>query len=605
MVLQEVLKKDKKKKPASISRIISVIFLVFIAIPAGSFALYLYTSYSTQLYQQALRDKRTAIGQLTNSLQTTMLSLEDLSRNLAYRSSIVGLLSRANLQEYPIWAAHQSEQSLLDLKYSLEYQNFGIGNISVYSANHSLKEEGDFYFDSRLDGQSFYSNLLQSGKNFGLYLLKGDEADLYYKRKGSGDRIESSDGVALFVQQILNPSFNSRVGLIIFEIRPDYLFRSLDKANEQKSGYFLLLTQNASYGTAQAKGLQELLDSPGKFSDGTAVLESRVYVYDQIQRFGVTVADSNPLDKNNYVMPALRVSLILIWMTAIQLIILHYFMKYIFGKINDSVNKMDSIVREGFSGRLTVTREDEIGRIAHRYNILLEHIGVLVEDLVKKENASKNAQIKALQYQINPHFIYNTLSIFSGNAEKNGNYELSEAISYFGHLMRYNIRDDGIYSTVGLEFENAVSLIKVYSLKSLGKLRLTILADEGLKQCKVIKFLLQPLLENSILHGRGSGGDDMIITVTAEREGDSLLISVLDDGVGMSAERLCSVRKHIYSGAPLNGAGSSKSSFIGLRNIYERVSLFYGEEGKMEIESREDCFTLVKVRIPYEIAEEK
>lgn len=120
----------------------------------------------------------------------------------------------------------------------------------------------------------------------------------------------------------------------------------------------------------------------------------------------------------------------------VQALCLHILIKYIMNKINKNINEMDRIVANGFEGQIPVDECDEFRTITMRYNVLLNKIQTLISDMIKKESDKKEAQIKALQYQMNPHFIYNTLSIFASNAEDNGNFRLRKAIAYFGHLLR-------------------------------------------------------------------------------------------------------------------------------------------------------------------------
>lgn len=586
-------------KNLRITQKITILFIFLIVLPAASFSCYFYSSQLSRLYGQALQDRQTSIDQLTNNLNTTFLSVEELSRDLAYKSSIVGLLSRRNLDQFPTWYANYFDQSVLALKYSLKYQNLGINNIAVYSNNHSVKEKDNFYHSTRIFGQDFYRDFKENKKDFDFYLLEKEKAKSYFESK-DGEKFSHPDSIVLCVRKILDSSSEHELGLLVFEMSPDQLFDSVEKANQKGGKYSLLLPNKGFYG---ASPLAEVFscDSSHLKGSGQSSLheESRDYFYSTINQFDIIVTDSNYVDKKAYTSPTLRISLIFAWIALIQFFIMNILTRRIFAAVNHDISQIDSIIQNDFNGQLPETRHDEIGDLERRYNILLNKINTLISNIVQKEIASKTAQLKALQYQINPHFIYNTLNVFSGNAEKNGNYELSEAISYFGHLLRYNMKDDGIYSTVGLELENAVSLIKVYSMKYLGKLRLQLECTPEVKKCKIIKFLIQPILENSVLHGFRSRNDDMNITITAVHKGESLVIKVMDDGIGMSAQRLSDVRGNIFRDVPLQDLSSENSSFIGLNNVYKRIMLFYGENSSLEIDSREDSFTCVTVRIPY------
>lgn len=258
---------------------------------------------------------------------------------------------------------------------------------------------------------------------------------------------------------------------------------------------------------------------------------------------------------------------------------------------------MDHIIAHGFQERIPETRKDEIGMIARRYNILLDKINSLIQETVRRETAQTQAQLKALQYQINPHFIYNTLSIFSGYAAQNGEDTLSESIASFGQILRYNIKNDGLYATIESELRTAASLINVYNIRYFNHLTLTVDVPAFLRPLQIIKFLLQPLLENSILHGLVPPRSSLDICIAIRLLNDFVEIQVSDNGEGISTERLLAVQNHIADDSETLPA-SGNSTFIGLQNIYKRLKLFYGPNAQLTIDSEEHCGTLITIRIP-------
>lgn len=228
---------------------------------------------------------------------------------------------------------------------------------------------------------------------------------------------------------------------------------------------------------------------------------------------------------------------------------------------------------------------------------------MLIQETVKRETAHTQTQLKALQYQINPHFIYNTLSIFSGYAAKKGEDELAESIASFGQLLRYIIKSGDSYSTVEEELKNASSLLRIYNIRYFNQLCLTVDAPPALKKKRLIKFLLQPLLENSILHGLTPPRTALHISVSIRRAGDFLELLICDDGIGMNAERLCQVR-HRMSHPDEEIAEEATGSFIGLCNIRKRLDLFYDHQAQMIIDSTEEAGTSIVIRIPFHYTEE-
>lgn len=570
------------------------IFLV--TLPTLVFAFVLYSVQSRQFNKQMLQERQSAVSQLANSLDTSLTSVEDLSQSLVYRSTISSLVTRSDLAMYPTWAKYNSEEILIDLKYSIKYQNLGLKDASIYTNNPDIPELSSFHDISKLYQLPFYQDFRNSQKSFDFYCLSTEETQDFYQAKGEDPH--TFGRLMIFVQRI-QPDFSSGYsGVLIFEANPQKFFSSLSVYENHSSGYFIYFHNLSNfYGCSpDPDAVKQLKDKNNRqrklnFSDASILSQP-------LTRYPVTIVSQNPHNKNLQSYPAFKLSFLLIVMTVFQCVIMQLVTSSIFRRINSNITEMDQIIANEFSGKVTINSSDEIGFIAQRYNTLLEKIDTLIEDMILKETDAKNAQIKALQFQMNPHFIYNTLSIFSGNARQNGNFELADAISYFGHLLRYNIKDTGLYSTVEQELENTRSLIKVYSMKFIGKLELNISIADDLLERKLIKFLLQPIVENAIFHGTSGITSNMSITMEIWETEHALEIAVSDNGIGIKEAYLKQIQKNILYGTPLSQTPKSNSSFIGLHNVYERIQLIYGANAKLTIESIYGQGTKVWVHLP-------
>lgn len=577
----------------SLVKKMAVLYIFFITFPTLLFAIFLYTIQSRQLYEQTLKEHQQICQRLASALNTTLVSAEDLSNSLAYRSSISSLVARADLNEYPIWSRHYSDEIIIDVKYSLKYQNLGLTNATIYTNNPSIPEISNFDRVEKLSPLPFYQDFCSKDKNFDIYYLSPSDAEIYYSSRET--EAGTSEGLILFVRKI-QPDFpNGYTGLLIFEAKPERIFSPFLFSGDTQNEYSISFENMKTIYTPGDPGEAKKADA----SDPSLHRKTSTFFSCTLPDYHITVNCKNSLQKTIYTIPALRLSCLLVVMTLFQLLALRLFIKYIFGRINENINEMDQIIADGFSGKIAITSRDEIGLLAQRYNLLLDKIDTLISDIIKKETDSKNAQIKALQYQINPHFIYNTLSIFAGNAQQKRNFELSDAISYFGHLLRYNINNSGLYSTVAQEIGCAESLIKVYSLKYLGKLQLNISVPDELLNLKLIKFLFQPILENSIFHGHSSIDSDMTITLSIFASDDQLNIRITDNGIGIEENNLKQIQKNIIYGTPLAANSKPNSSFIGLHNVYKRIQLVYGSQAGLNIDSIYGQGTTVTLNLPF------
>lgn len=588
-------------KSISIAKKLAILSVLCIALPTLLFSLSLYNSQVRQFYRQQLRDRQNVVEQLAGNIETNYDTISDLARSLAYRPNLITLLSRREPARYPISSAKYIDEVVSSIKYSTRYQGMGVQETYIFAEN-GLENSSYFYDASLVRSLGFYQDFTEKERESSLYYLSPEESSQFTEAV-KGRRNPFPKETFLLVQ-VVRDNYLDPIGCLVFEISPYLFFRGIAPSIGSTDGYFAYFTGNGNYyGASPSKELAEALAAQAQEGGTYLSLDGGRHPYRWISGMDLVVCDAKAVGENMHVSSALSLSLFLAALALVQTFLLNLFIKRIFGKLNRSLNQMDAIVADGFRGSLPLDGNDEVGQIILRFNLLLKKISLLVSDVVKKETAGTKAQIKALQYQMNPHFIYNTLSIFSGHAEQHGNSDLAEAIASFGHLLRYNIKDTGAYATVESELRNAISLMSVYAIRYVNQLQLEIHAEPGVRRARIIKFLLQPLMENSILHGLCPPCSSMLIQILIRREEGDLLVQVRDNGVGMTPQRLEEVRSCIL-GEKTGEIPQTEGSFIGLKNICERLALFYGGQAAMEIESTEGSGVCISIRIPFSSEEE-
>lgn len=242
------------------------------------------------------------------------------------------------------------------------------------------------------------------------------------------------------------------------------------------------------------------------------------------------------------------------------------------------------------------TRGDEIGIITKSFRNMLGHIHTLIDEILSIEQRRKKSEIASLQAQINPHFLYNTLSAIVMQAEIDGNYNISTMAAKLGKLLRYSIGREKEWVDVEKECEYIELYIDVMKYRYPG-LRLDLQFEDQVKDWRIIKLLLQPIVENSIIHGivpKGQAGTIRIaIRGIQEMGGDMIFIQIQDNGVGMEPERLKCLK------ASITGLEEPEKDSMGIRNVYERIRLTYTKGGiSFDIESQVDIGTTFNIKIP-------
>lgn len=245
----------------------------------------------------------------------------------------------------------------------------------------------------------------------------------------------------------------------------------------------------------------------------------------------------------------------------------------------------------------------EINLIIERFNKMIVQLEQAVnENYVSKIN-QKNIELKMLQAQINPHFIYNTLNLISATAILNDVEEISYISDKLSSLLRYNIKKGDIV-LIREEMEQVRNYLYIQSVRFSNRIEEEIEVEEELLSCSVLKFLLQPLVENCIFHGLELSGGQGRIRISITRQGEDMMIKVSDNGVGMPEEKLKFLRGEMEKASTFQMTTKDETS-IGIKNVASRIRAFYGENYYLKIESQEGVGTSFCMKLPVHIASGK
>lgn len=263
-----------------------------------------------------------------------------------------------------------------------------------------------------------------------------------------------------------------------------------------------------------------------------------------------------------------------------------------------SVKKIIHGMRKADQGdydvQISLEGKDEFARIAHHFNDMILRIKesnrLEKEALVRK----KNAEIKSLEAQINPHFLYNTLDAINWVAVEHEEFHISKMLIHLAAILRYSIQKSNAIVTIQEELEYLKRYIYLQQERFCYSFQCTIHMDEALKNSKIHKLLIQPLIENTIVHGfPGSTGHDEIHILIQKQYDSCIEIQVKDNGKGMSCDLVELFNNYDYR-------TDNIETSIGVRNVITRLKLYYGSSSYFHVDSGEQG-TMVTIMIPYEI----
>ena len=275
------------------------------------------------------------------------------------------------------------------------------------------------------------------------------------------------------------------------------------------------------------------------------------------------------------------------------LIITLTFYRQIQKSVTKIISGMESVNEDNYDVHICVDGEDEFNLIARHFNDMVLQIKNSKQQKEKALLREKNAEIRALEAQINPHFIYNTLDAINWVAISHEEYSISKMLNSLAIILRYNISNSN--EIVSLREE--ITYLKKYIFLQQQRFDYSFLCridmKEELYDCKIHKLMIQPVIENSIIHGfpGTTGNDEILIEISRENESE-LLIKVTDNGNGMNENTLKQLNEFDIE-------SDNKGKSIGLRNVIMRLKLYYGEKGNLCVQSKEGK-TVVLIKMPCE-----
>jgi two-component system sensor histidine kinase YesM len=479
-------------------------------------------------------------------------------------------------------------------------------------------------FETILDIRNDITNLAIIGTN-GRYLLNRgkDEINPYidvkqkewYKKaiEGNGNIYISSS----HVQNIVNGSYQwvvslSRaiidrqngevIGALLVDLNYNVINNLCKKITLGNKGYLFLLDEqgNIIYHPKQQliyNGLinemtLEVKECKENYFLTEGLKEKKLYVISRSEKTGWTavgVANVSELfEQRTQTQKLYLISTVIILLIAMLLSIL--IARAITRPIKKLRDSMKEVEKGNFHEKVDTYGSDEIANLGKSYNIMIQTVEELLETQVKDQEQKRKSELRALQAQINPHFLYNTLDSIVWMAEEGKNQEVVTMTASLAKLFRQSISNEAEEVTLRQEIDYVRNYLIIQKMRYKEQLNYDIQVPESILNYFVIKLILQPLVENALYHGvKYKEGGGTILVDGYETE-STVVLQVIDDGIGMDVEEL----SHIFE----KRKSTQKTNRVAVRNIHNRIQLHYGKEFGLNFESRKGYGTKVKVILP-------
>ena len=507
-----------------------------------------------------------------------------------------------------------------------------VKNYLFHSGNGGLDSKLEEYFQVVLKARKDIYNIALYGDN-GRYFINDGKAkrnpyarlekkEWYQEAKAVGSDIVISsshvqnmvDGdykwVVTFSRGVVNPQTMKVEGLLMIDLNYDVINDLCGAISLGKKGYVYILDQKGEIvyhpqqqlilSGVKKEPLEEIINSEKSTSYIDENGEEKIYTPFQSVKTGWTIVGvvyTSELVKNEKTVQYMYIGLGSV-LTALA-ILLAFLMS---NGITRPLKQLKAAMKEVQEGKFepvyaAVKGDNEIASLNRSFNRMTEHIDELMKKNTTEQAEKRKSEMKALQSQINPHFLYNTLDSIIWMIETGDQEEAILMTSALAGFFRQAIGKSDDFVTIWEELEYTKNYLIIQHMRYKDKIDFNIMVNQDIMECMIIKLVLQPLVENALYHGLKYKEEKGTIRITGYQQRGNIVIKVMDDGIGMDQETLKSIfHKKSRVGGRYNG--------VGMVNIQERMVLYYGEGFGLFVESEVGIGTTVTVTLPYRLSEE-
>lgn len=552
--------------------IVGIIPLLFMAI----ISYYNISVFTEDKINKSITENLNIVSRLVDSTLSTFINMTNY---ISEQEEIQGILSKSSYDNY--------EDRFNDSQRLYKITNSVLATQTLDVPIHIIDKNRKTRFSTTDYLAPIYES--SSGNFFDIIdASEGKQLSFIHRRVDGKD---SKDVVMAIGRKIRSRTEGGSLGYVISDVYDDYFDDILKntKIYEKNNVYILdkngiIITDKLYKNRTGFKFNEEYLDQiiknkKGIFKCNIDNVNYRAY-YTTSDHMGLKVLELVPISviyKEGSIIIAIFIILMVVF--SIMAVIASLALSK---NISKPINKLSSIMKKVEEGERNIkfptTGNDEIAQLGKSFNDMITEINRLIEEVYVKQFLLQQAEFATLKAQVNPHFLYNTLQSINWMAKLKDFEGVSTMVTALGKFLRYSINSQEDLVTIGQEIEQINNYLTIQKIRYGDKFEVSINIEENLKDYKVLKLMLQPIVENSIIHGieQKIGKGEIIIKVYEKEE--YLYFDVLDNGIGF-------------------GNSSAKGEGIGINNVDRRVKIQYGEAFGVSV-SKKGEYTCVRIKIP-------
>ncbi|MGI5848671.1 MAG: sensor histidine kinase [Christensenellales bacterium] len=470
--------------------------------------------------------------------------------------------------------------------------------ISLYSDSFKQREIDGYIYDiERLKDLSEYESIISgSERTFcGNVSKTHNDSDEFSKTNGSW--------IVPYYYKVYSPHNNAFIGVIKIDVLASKLLDHKNINLDENDTYFVYGDNGYLLYEKNEDGIVSSVDIDKIATDkGVLDIDGKYIAYECFEKLGFKVFIG--INKSDLTDIMQNQRLLLVWLlffaSILVIFLVWLIINLMFKRLKNLVKIIENVEQGDFNLHLEDRGNDEISIIIRRFNEMAKKLKENIENAIQKETAHKEAELKALQLQINPHFMYNVLENLRMQCEIKGDSEMADTLISLADFFRYSIKNQSEIVTLETEMNHLENYIAIMKFRYQDKLVLTENINTACYHCRIPKVSLQPIVENCFRHAFTNKQSPWKISISTEVNNDTLLIIIQDNGQGISPKDLARLnddlqRNKTSLNSPVEG------NPIGFHNVNSRIKMLFGDQFGIRLESRVNIGTKVSIVLPFYI----
>lgn len=594
-----------------------VSYVIIILIPIVIFSWYLFNQMYTSTIAGTTRSSEYMLETEKNNILNKIEGMESTAQIVASDKSVKKLLESTeepdvstliDFKEFPF----QNLQNLIISNPSL--------SIRVFTPNPHVPEFWPIIFQQqRIAGKPWLHKVIERKETVN-WEIGENEKEITQRYDKSVSNLETH----VMLLRGINNDYDNNIGIVELSVRLEDFFSNTFGNVQDPNSQMMIIDRGGQVYTNKSSrfyseiGNDEIRSQVAAHSGKGETSFSFTYngqpylcIQTYIDKLDVTVLNIVSMRASLTEITRWRNTIIAatIILIAVLSLISYFLHSLILKKLTILRDSMKRARKGDFQVDIPVSGTDEVGELAFHFRQMMKKINELIVEAVNRQASAKEAELKSLRNQIDSHFLYNTLENLKMLAEIEGQYTISDALTSLGGMMRYNLRWTSNHVRLQEEIAHIQNYIAIMNIRYNDRLALQLEIPAPFLEQEVLKMSLQPLVENAVKHGMNSEAPlnrQLTITIKMYSQGDQMIIEVQDDGSGIAPARLRQLNLMIRmedadyqarrSELP---AAEREGSGIGLRNVDQRIVMYYGKEYGIRAESEEGSYTRVIMTLPY------